>query len=533
MNTTKRLLAGVTALAIALSSATAAMSQAPAAGRPAPRDPNAGVVIPAMANPAQGPVIKVSGGQVRGVLSDGVETYMAVPFAAAPVGDLRWRSPKPVVAWKGVLDGQKPSATCAQSEDCLFLNVWRPAGVKPGAKLPVMLWIHGGSFTGGSGMNGFGANHDGSALARQDVITVTVNYRLGRAGWFSHPALTKEGESGNFGLEDQIAALKWVQANIGHLGGDTKNVTIFGESAGAISVLLLMSAPPAQGLFQKAISESGFPRMVPADRKLMDKFAADVAAKAGVTGDDAKAAAALRKLPLNAFPNSTGTSDQTRPYPIEDGKLIAGGPAKMFAAGKEAKIPLIIGGNSNEASLYRPQAPNWAGVTDRRAQLVSLFQPAGSSDLQAVNDYVTAMRMTEPNRNAARLHTKNGQPTWTFYFSYVTPAQRATTLGAIHVAEIPYAFNSVPRTADAQDLSTAQSMNAYWASFAKYGNPAAAGGVQWNKYTPASQDWIEFTYDGTRARQNLLGGRLDFLEQAAGGQANGLPAPLANNPARY
>ncbi|RYF02999.1 MAG: hypothetical protein EOO40_12685, partial [Deltaproteobacteria bacterium] len=156
-----------------------------------------------MANPAEGPVVRVAGGQMRGVLANGVETYMGVPYAAAPVGDLRWRSPKPAAAWKGVHDAQKPGANCAQSEDCLFLNVWRPAGAKANAKMPVMVWIHGGSFTGGSSMNGFGANHDGTALARQGVMTVTINYRLGRAGWFSHPALTKEGQSANFGLEDQ------------------------------------------------------------------------------------------------------------------------------------------------------------------------------------------------------------------------------------------------------------------------------------------------------------------------------------------
>jgi para-nitrobenzyl esterase len=465
---------------------------------------NAGLVIPTMANPADGPVIKVAGGQVRGVLANDTETYMNIPFAAPPVGDLRWRTPVAAAAWKGVRDGQKPSATCAETEDCLYLNVWRPAGTKPGAKLPVMMWIYGGSFTGGYSMGAFGANHDGTEFAHKGVITVTINYRVGRAGWFSHPALTKEGQGANFGLEDQIAGLKWIRANIGALGGDTKNVTIFGESAGALSVLTLMSSPPAQGLFQKAISESGFPRFTPEDRKLYDAMTAAAAAKVGITGDDAKAAAALRKQPLTIFPNSTGTSDPTRPYPILDGKFVLGGPAEMFTKGKEAKIPLIVGGNSDEASL------------DRRAQMLSLFQPAGVSDVQAINDYVTTQRMTEPDRNAARLHTKNGAPSWTYFFSYVTPAQRPTTLGAIHVAEIPYAWNSVAKTSDPQDLSTAQSMNAYWAAFAKYGNPAAAGGPQWNKYDGNNDRWIEFTYNGTRATDHLNPGKLDFLETQAG-----------------
>ena len=522
MSTKRILIAALTIGAMSLSSGVLAQTRGAAPGgapASAPQGrgggaPGAGVVIPTMANPADGPVIKVAGGQVRGILSNDTETYMGVPYAAAPVGDLRWRSPKPVVAWNGVRDGQKPSATCQAAEDCLYLNVWRPAGTKAGAKLPVMMWIHGGSFTGGSGMNGFGANHDGTALAAQGIITVTINYRLGRAGWFSHPALEKEGESANFGLEDQIAALKWIRANIGALGGDTKNVTIFGESAGAMSVLMLMGAPPAQGLFQKAISESGFPRFAPADRKVIDAMAVTAAEKVGIKGDGPDAAAALRKQPLTIFPQSTGTTDTTRPYPIQDGKYLLAGPAEIFAKGKEAKIPLMIGGNSNEASLFRPQAGDWAKVTDRKDVAVRAFNPDGkTSDLQAINDLVTTQRMTEPNRNAARLHTKNGSPTWTYFFSYVTPAQRPTTLGAVHVAEIPYAFNSVPKTANAQDISTAQSMDAYWAAFAKYGNPAAAGGIQWNKYTPKDEDWIEFTYDGTRARQHLMASKLDYVEQ--------------------
>jgi para-nitrobenzyl esterase len=496
---------------------------APQRGGGAARDPLAGIYVPTMADPEKGPVIKVAGGEVRGILANDTETYMDIPFAAPPVGDLRWRSPKPAAPWKGVRDGQKPSATCAAEEDCLYLNVWRPAGIKPGAKLPVMMWIYGGSFTGGYSMGAFGANHDGTEFAHKGVITVTINYRLGRAGWFSHPALTKEGQGANFGLEDQIAALKWIRANIGAVGGDTKNVTIFGESAGAMSVLTLMSSPPAQGLFQKAISESGFPRYTPEDRSKYDAMTAAAAAKVGITGDDEKAAAALRKQPLTIFPASTGTSDPTRPYPIKDDKFVLGGPVEMFAKGKEAKIPLIVGGNSDEASLYRPQAADWAKFTDKRAQMLSLFQPAGVSDVQAVNDYVTTQRMTESDRDAARLHTKNGSPSWTYFFSYVTPAQRPTTLGAIHVAEIPYAWNSVPKTADPQDLSTAESMNAYWAAFAKYGNPGAAGGPKWDKYDGNNDHWIEFTYNGTRATDHMNAAKLDFVEQQDGSPSALLP----------
>jgi para-nitrobenzyl esterase len=236
---------------------------------------------------------------------------------------------------------------------------------------------------------------------------------------------------------------------------------------------------------------------------------AAAAAKVGITGDDEKAAAALRKQPLTIFPASTGTSDPTRPYPIADGKFIFDGPVKRFSEGKEFKVPLIVGGNSDEASLYRPSAADWAKFTDRRAQMLQLFQPPGVSDVQAVNDYVTTQRMTESDRDLARLHTKNGSPSWTYFFSYVTPAGRANTLGAIHVAEIPYAWNSVPKTADPQDLSTAQSMNAYWAAFAKYGNPGAAGGLLWPKYDQTDPA-LEFANDGLHARPDWLKARLDW-----------------------
>ena len=209
--------------------------------------------------PAEGPIVKVKQGEVQGIIADGVAIFKGLPFAAAPVGDLRWRAPQRPAKWSGVRAASAFSSGCAQSEDCLYLNVYEPADTKRGAKLPVMVWIHGGAFLFGSG-----SAYDGSHFARQGVVVVTINYRLGRAGWFAHPALTAEnpkGPLGNYGLMDQIAALDWVADNVKEFGGDPKNVTIFGESAGAISVNYLMLAPQAKGLFEKALSESGFGRL--------------------------------------------------------------------------------------------------------------------------------------------------------------------------------------------------------------------------------------------------------------------------------
>ena len=245
---TSPFVARAAALALILAS-TAAFSQAQKASDPAAASPPA----------PNGPIVKVSQGEAQGSVADGVAIFKGLPFAASPVGDLRWRSPQPAAKWSGVRAASAFSATCAQAEDCLYLNVYEPADAKKGAHLPVMVWIHGGAFLFGSG-----SAYDGSQFARQDVVVVTVNYRLGRAGWFAHPALTAEnpkGLLGNYGLMDQVAALNWVHENIKAFGGDPKNVTIFGESAGAISVNYLMLAPQAKGLFEKALSESGFGRL--------------------------------------------------------------------------------------------------------------------------------------------------------------------------------------------------------------------------------------------------------------------------------
>jgi para-nitrobenzyl esterase len=478
------------------------------------------VTSPGWSQSPAAPQIRIHQGALNGVQTGQVQAFFGIPYAAPPVGDLRWRPPKAPASWKGVRDATKPGATCFAAEDCLFLNVYRPADAKPGQKLPVMVWIHGGSFTGGSSTNGFGANHDGTEFAKKGIITVTINYRLGRAGWFAHPALAKEGPTGNYGLMDQIQALKWVQSNITSFGGDPKNVTVFGESAGGISVGYIMLAPQARGLFAKAIQESGFGRNQPPTLAIAEGYGERVAAANHITGTDAQVAAALRKLPIigreatQYFPASTGRSDITRPYVIIDGTYVKEPVADGFAKGLEAKVPYISGGNSNEASLYRPQAADLDKITDRREALMAAFDPGHKGNkLQIINDLVTVERMTEPDRNIARKHTKNGAPTWNYYFSYLTPAQRGKALGAGHVAEIKYVFNGPGQNTSPEDWATGQEMNAYWAAFAKYGDPGAAGGVKWPKYDPASEVFLEFANDGPHVREHLLKDRLDYVEQ--------------------
>ena len=477
-----------------------------------------------------GPTAKIKQGALQGAVVEGVEEFWGIPYAAPPVGDLRWKPPAAGLPWGGTRDATKAGASCQPSqkgeytEDCLFANVTRPAGTKPGAKLPVYVWIHGGGFTIGSATGAFGAQTDGIQFAKDGIVTVSVSYRLGRAGWFAHPALCKEGPCGNYGYMDQIAALKWVQANIASFGGDPKNVTIGGESAGGISVLELMLAPDARGLFQKAIGESSFGRLEP--MSMADAQAAGVkaAALAGVTGTDAAAAAALRKAPLSAMPYSGPFT--SRAGPILDGRYVQSGIAEGFAAGKQAKVPLLIGGNSNEASLFRPEAAALDAVPEaRKAAAMAAFDPKGEGNkAQIVNDMATRQYITEPDRAISRLHSKAGQPVYAYYFGYVSPTMKARApYGAGHTFEIKFAFAGPKQQFAPEDLALAKSVNAYWASFIKSGNPDSAGGPAWPKFAPA-ETFMEFTPAGAAVpHDHFLKAQLDWQEDNVKAGASASP----------
>lgn len=469
-------------------------------------------------------VVRIKQGALKGTVKDGVAHTLGIPYAAAPVGDLRWKPPAPGPSWAGERDASKPGASCSlqqggtQEEDCLFINVVRPANAKPGDKLPVMVWIHGGAYIIGTSMGSFGGDTDGTNFAKKGIVAVSLNYRLGRAGWFAHPALTKEGATGNYGMMDQIAALKWVQANVGQFGGDPKNVTIYGESAGGISVLYLMLAPQAKGLFSKVVAESSFGRFEPKPLAEAEAQGVEAAKAAGVTGDDAAAAAALRKLPLSAMPYSG--SFVGRAGPIADGTYITGGIAEGFAAGAEAKVPLMIGGNSNEASLVRPQAAQFDALPAPLQAVVSkVFDPEGTGDkARIMNDVTTVNMITEPDRHIARLHTKAGAPVWLYYFSHVPEAAKARQpYGARHTDEIRYVFGAptAPIAFTPQDKALSDAMNAYWAAFAKAGDPDSAGGVAWPKFTAEQEGQVEFGDGGVTVREHFLKAWRDAAEMAA------------------
>jgi para-nitrobenzyl esterase len=481
-------------------------------------------------------VVHTRQGDVSGVTAGKVETFKGIPFAAPPVGDLRWRPPGPAPTWSGVKPadafgpicmqaGRGFFATMTKSEDCLTLNVWRPAGAKAGDRLPVMVWIYGGAFVQGAGSTPF---YDGTHFAEDGVVLLTFNYRLGRFGFFAHPALDKGAAPvANYGLMDQIAALKWTRANIAAFGGDPSNVTMFGESAGAISVNYLMTSPAAHGLFDKAISESGFGRSVPKPLKAAENVGQAFAEANGVKGDDAAAAAALRALPAETLAAGVGgLGDPSIPSPILDGRVLTQGIDQAFAKGDEAHVPYLEGGNSYEASLF-PRVAALPGPVIARAgdpaKVVAVY--GGQPAPEVARELLTDTMITEPDRDLARQMARQGLSAFVYHFSYVPAAARPTSFGAAHGSEVPYVFATLPQepisyggrdipAATPDDQKVADAMHGYWVAFAKTGDPGHAGGPAWPRYTVAGDELLEFGADGVGVRKGFEKDRLDLIEAA-------------------
>lgn len=502
------------------------------------------LAAPALAAPA---TVRTAQGELAGVAAGPVVSFKGVPFAAPPVGDLRWRPPAPPARWPGVRDasvygpsciqtnGQPPGA--GQSEDCLTLNIWKPAEAASGARLPVMVWIFGGAFRTGAGAN---PSFDGTEFARRGVVLVTINYRLGRLGNFAHPALTAEAAGGpvsNYGVMDAMAALKWAQDNIAAFGGDPANVTLFGESAGAETVNILMAVPSARGLFHKAIAQSGFGRLkaVPV-RGEGERYGVAFAASVGVSATGPEAMRALRALTpaqIVAAPDAVAGQPGARPMrPMIDGVVVVETPEQAFAAGREHKVPYIAGNNSYEASLNpdiaRTPEPTLARAGAFRDRLVALY---GGDPGKAAYDFVTESAHSEPTRYLARQHVRNGQKAWVYYASYVPAEERGQVHGLTHGGEIRYVFGTLNRepvqrggrmvpAATAADWAMSRTMADYWTAFAKTSDPGSAGGPAWPAFDPRTDALMEFGADGAQARTHFHKDSLDLIEQinlAAGG----------------
>jgi para-nitrobenzyl esterase len=507
------------------------------------------------------PTVDVTGGAVRGYLAAPGAVFKAIPFAEPPVGALRWREPRPVKPWNGARDATRYSAACVQnpigtgaflaplahrygksyatprwdlSEDCLYLNIWTPEWP---AKEPraVMFWIHGGSNRIGSG-NEWG--YDGAELARHGVLVVTINYRLGPLGFFAHPALTREsphGSSGNYGLLDQIAALRWVRDNIAKFGGDPARVTVFGESAGSIDTGMLMCSALANGLFARAIMESGPVTGIAYAHSLRqaEQFGERVAAVAlraqpvGSAGDST--IERLRALPAPLILAAAAATAQQEPNPefVLDDWVLSRTPQAVFADGTEQPVTLIIGNNGREASAFRgaSAAPLAADQGARKTLRISygglapIAMAAYAIDAHtgrtaAADEWLNDALMTCPSLAMATLHALAGHPSFLYQFHRSIPGKGESDLGSFHSLELPYVFGALRNpvwswlTFAKLDETMAAAIQSYWTNFARTGDPNGADLPRWRPYIGASEQYMEFGNDG-RAHPRQ-GGRPTF-----------------------
>ena len=486
---------------------------------------------PSFRSPARAEIVRVDGGQLSGAVVDDIRIYKGIPFAAPPVGTLRWKPPQPVAAWSGVRAADAFSPECIQppyqagsayysapapeSEDCLYLNVW--SGAKAGAKRPVMVWIHGGAWTRGAGSVLY---YDGAALAKKGVVLVTVNYRLGALGFMAHPGLSAESPqhvSGNYGILDHVAALRWVQRNIAAFGGDPQRVTIFGESAGSWSVNTLQASPLAKGLFHRAIGESG------------GRFASDMTLAEAEKGGAAVAKAvgavsleALRALPAEKFTAVSGfTTDVT-----VDGWVLPRPVREVFEARQQADVPVLLGSNADEfttltsTALFPRKLEGFRMLLNTRypgmaADFDTVYPVRSDSDiagaiLGAGRDQTFTLEM----RTWSRYVAASGRKAFLYQFTRVPPGPNPAW-GAYHGSEIIYAFNNVGRAPWAQDADRrlGDQMSSYWVNFATTGDPNGAGLPAWPAYDVRDEPYLALG-DSVAAGTHLLKPQLDFLEKA-------------------
>jgi para-nitrobenzyl esterase len=451
--------------------------------------------------------------------SPGVRVYKGIPFAAPPVGALRWREPQPAVPWSGTRDASQFGNVCIQppgptegpqarlniavlpdsppmSEDCLYLNVWTPAQAST-ERLPVMVYFFGGAFTEGAGSVPL---YDGDQLARKGAVVVTMNYRLGPYGFFAHPALTEDsphGASGNYGLADMVASLRWVRDNIAAFGGDPGNVTVFGQSAGAMAIASLVTSPETKGLFQRAISQSGAWMglgMSPAmrTRAQAEEAGVQAATEAGVVTSEQ----------LRAMSTDDVTAKFRSAGMIVDGWIIPEDPSKVFAEGRQNPVDVLVGSNKEESffranvtsAQFEEQARNRFGeLADEYLKLYPHATDAQAGQSQAENFSDGAFWHM---RLFADVQAQRGNKAWLFLFAQNPPAPAGQpALPATHASEVPYVFNnlgqlplfpdrSVPDLAasSAPDRKVADQMSSYWVNFARTGNPNGAGLPTWRPH---------------------------------------------------
>jgi len=480
-----------------------------------------GLSAASMQNESEPGVVKTDSGYVSGIESNGVWEYLGIPYADPPVGDLRWKPPVPVEPWDGIKETKEYCAICPQpispdpitgeisvnmSEDCLYLNVWTPVK-KEGEKLPLMVFIHGGAF-----ISGAGSLYNGMALAKKGVVIVTINYRLGALGFLAHPQLSNESpnnSSGNYGILDQVAALEWIQQNIGAFGGDPSRVTIIGESAGASSIFVHLVSPQSYGLYQQAITESGplwtngttisifFPRTEA--EQYGEEYTKSLGYSGPATIQQMRNVSARDLIMATPYSSSMfGLMNSLRFRPTIEGWLIPDSPDTMFELRSEKPVPLIIGTNRDEGTTlaanvnmtvleYEKYIRDHFGED---ADAVLAEYPAGSTEevQSCMERIMTDYDFSDAAKFVAGSMADLNRDTYLYRFSYALPGQ---TGGAFHGSELVMIFRPAEVPLDDTSRNVSDAMMNFWVGFAKTGDPDGGMNQTWPQYTTEGDQYLD------------------------------------------
>ncbi len=483
-------------------------------------------------------------GKLQGYFDNQLAIFKGIPYATPPVRSFRWFPPQPVQPWQGIKTTTEYGPNCSQypnrwdkketfpitSEDCLYLNIWMPKSFfgknETQKKYPVMVWIHGGGFvSGGSNQEIF----DGSSMANEGVIVVTFNYRLGRFGFFARPDLQQENEENkwaNYGIMDQIAALQWVQKNISSFGGDSDNITLFGESAGGASIISLMTISEAKGLFNKAIIQSGTghsrffqPRTIDDAEKTGLNFA-----KKNNIQNDEYALENLRKLPAETIVDKLNLDDLQPDYfsgLVIDGIMLKQSLDSAFEKGAFYPVPTLIGDTSGDGFMINQSGlKGMAGKLGMNIEdLNKIYNPNGKlSETRILHQFMADIQILEPTRLLTQQIASKNVPVYRYRFSYITSSARPyTSYGAPHASELPYVFgtlNKVYSSLTPQDNAMSEAIKKYWVNFAKYSKPKVDGLSEFSEFKIHPDKLLNFSTTGIKFETDPFQSRLDYIENA-------------------